>query len=199
MAVRDNKTEQHIIDTAMHVFFTEGRLNATTQDIADAAGINRTLIHYYFRSRDQLFDAVFEKARLAAMRESESVLATPLPFKKKTEKLIDVFLKRLKTYPFLELAITTGLNGKEADIPTGGPVHMKLFLKEIQQEMEKGTIQKTRPVHFLMNLFSLLIYPIMVKPLNMQLFGMNEPEYEKVVNERKKVIMGVLFPDPLKP
>lgn len=196
MAVKDNKTEQHIIDTAMHVFFTEGKLNATTQDIADAAGVNRTLIHYYFRSRDQLFDAVFEKARLAAMTESESVLATTLPFRKKTEHLIDVFLKRLKTYPFLELAITTGLNARDTDIPAGGPVHMKQFLKEVQQEMEKGTIPKTKPVHFMMNLFALLIYPIMVKPLNMQLFGMNEPEYEKIVNERKKVIMGLLFPEP---
>jgi AcrR family transcriptional regulator len=193
MAIKDNKTEQHIIDTAMHVFFTEGKLNATTQDIADAAGVNRTLIHYYFRSRDQLFDAVFEKARLAAMIESEAVLETTLSFKKKTEKLIDVFLKRLKKYPFLEIAITTGLNQMETAHPTNSPKHLQQFLKEIQVEMNKGTIQKTKPVHFMINLFSLIVYPFIVKPLNLQLFGLSEQEYEKIVNERKKVIMGLLF------
>lgn len=193
MAIKDNKTEQHIIDTAMHVFFTEGKLNATTQDIADAAGVNRTLIHYYFRSRDQLFDAVFEKARLAAMIESEAVLETTLPFKKKTEKLIDVFLKRLKTYPFLEIAITTGLNQMETAFPASNPKYMQQFLKEVQVEMNKGTIQKSKPVHFMINLFSLIVYPFIVKPLNLQLFGLSEQEYEKIVNERKKVIMGLLF------
>jgi TetR/AcrR family transcriptional regulator len=151
----------------MHVFFSEGRLNATTQDIADAAGVNRTLIHYYFRSRDQLFDAVFGKARMAALVESEAVLEATLPFKKKIDKLIDVFLKRLRTYPYLEIAVTTGMNQKDGQLPGGAPVYLRSFLKEIQEEMNKGTIPKTKPVHFMMNLFSLIIYPFMVKPLNM--------------------------------
>jgi TetR/AcrR family transcriptional regulator len=192
MAAKDKKTEQHIIDTAMHVFFTEGRLHATTQDIADAAGVNRTLIHYYFRSRDQLFDAVFEKARLESIRESRSVLGADLPFRNKIEQFVDVFLNRLQTYPYLEIALTTSMHDGHhfTDEPE---VFMQHFMKEVQQEMDKGTIQPSSPVHFIMNLFSLVIYPFIVKPLNQHLFGLNEQEYEKIVKERKTVILNMLF------
>ncbi|WP_343673316.1 TetR family transcriptional regulator [Chitinophaga sp.] len=194
MAAKDKKTEQHIIDTAMCVFFTEGRLHATTQDIADAAGVNRTLIHYYFRSRDLLFDAVFEKARLESIRESQSVLSAALPFRNKIEQFIDVFLKRLQTYPYLEISMTTSMyNGHHFRNDLEPEVFMKHFLNEVQQEMDKGTIQRSNPVHFIMNLFSLVVYPFIVKPLNQHLFGLNEQEYEKIVKERKTVILDMLF------
>ncbi|HYD90018.1 MAG TPA: helix-turn-helix domain-containing protein, partial [Flavobacterium sp.] len=54
-AKEQQDTERLIKETAKRVFFGEGRFNATTQEIADAAGVNRTLINYYFRSRDKLF------------------------------------------------------------------------------------------------------------------------------------------------
>lgn len=192
MAGKDKGTEQHILDIAMHVFFTEGRLHATTQEIADAAGINRTLIHYYFKSRDQLFDAVFEKARQESIRESQSVLSAAMPFRMKIEQFIDVFMQRLQTYPYLEIALTTSMhNGHH--FPDEPEVFMQHFLQEVQIEMDKGTILSANPVHFLMNLFSLVIYPFIVKPLNQHLFGLNEQEYEKIVKERKMVILHMLF------
>lgn len=193
MAAKDKKTEQHIIDTAMHVFFTEGRLHATTQDIADAAGVNRTLIHYYFRSRDQLFDAVFEKARLESIRESQSVLGAELPFRKKIEQFVDVFLTRLQTYPYLEISMMTSMYNGHTFKDDDPEVFMQHFLHEVKQEMDKGTIQRSNPVHFIMNMFSLVVYPFIVKPLNQHLFGLNEQEYEKIVKERKTVILNTLF------
>lgn len=192
MAVKDKNTEQHIIDTAMHVFFTEGRLHATTQDIADAAGVNRTLIHYYFKSRDLLFDVVFERARLESIAEAQSVLSAALPFREKIEQFMNVFLARLQTYPYLEVSMTAAIhNGQQFD--EGPEVFMKQFLLEVQQEMDKGTIQRANPVHFIMNLFSLVVYPFIVKPLNQHLFGLNEQEYEKILKERKTVILNMLF------
>ena len=59
MSTKDSATEDLIKETAKRIFFAEGRFNATTQEIADAAGVNRTLVHYYFRSRDLLFEKVW--------------------------------------------------------------------------------------------------------------------------------------------
>ena len=59
MAIRDTGTERLIKDTAKRIFFAEGKLHATTQDIADAAGINKALLHYYFRSKEKLFEMIF--------------------------------------------------------------------------------------------------------------------------------------------
>lgn len=193
MAAKDKKTEQHIIDTAMHVFFTEGRLHATTQDIANAAGVNRTLINYYFKSRDQLFDVVFENARLESIRESRSALGAALPFRKKIEQFVDVTMKRLETYPYLEISMTTSIHNGHSFKYEDPEIFMQQFLQEVAQEMDKGTIQRANPIHFIMNLFSLVIYPFIVKPLNQHLFGLNEQEYEKIVKERKTVIMNTLF------
>ncbi len=49
MAARDTGAEQKIKDTAKRLYFAEGRINATILDIADAAGVSRTLVNYYFR------------------------------------------------------------------------------------------------------------------------------------------------------
>ncbi|WPQ65220.1 TetR family transcriptional regulator [Chitinophaga sancti] len=192
MASKDKKTEQHIIDTAMHVFFTEGRLHATTQDIADTARVNRTLIHYYFKSRDQLFDTVFERARLESIRETQSVLCTALPFRNKIEQFVEILLLRLQTYPFLEISMTASIQ-EGIYLKDKPEVFMQQFITEVQQEMDKGTIQRSNPVHFIMNLFSLVVYPFIVKPLNQHLFGLNEQEYENIVKERKTVILNTLF------
>jgi AcrR family transcriptional regulator len=62
MPVVDAHTEELIKETAMRIFFVEGRLHATTQVIAKEAGVNRGLIYYYFKGRDELFEVVFKEA-----------------------------------------------------------------------------------------------------------------------------------------
>jgi len=62
MPVIDAQTEELIKETAMRIFFVEGRLHATTQVIAKEAGVNRGLIYYYFKGRDHLFEVVVKEA-----------------------------------------------------------------------------------------------------------------------------------------
>ena len=59
-AVQAPDTEQRIFDAALTVFARKGRDGARLQEIADHAGINRALLHYYFRTKSQLYEAVFE-------------------------------------------------------------------------------------------------------------------------------------------
>ena len=86
---KDIETEELIRKTAKRLFFGEGKFNATTQEIADAAGVNRTLINYYFRSRDNLFSQIFEDAVKREEKLREKVLLSDLPFKEKIEMYID--------------------------------------------------------------------------------------------------------------
>ena len=85
MPVVDARTEELIKETAMRIFFVEGRLHATTQVIAKEAGVNRGLIYYYFKGRDELFEAVFKEA-IAVVRNrlGELFLAKSIPFNKKS-------------------------------------------------------------------------------------------------------------------
>ncbi|MGI8637856.1 MAG: TetR/AcrR family transcriptional regulator, partial [Segetibacter sp.] len=110
MPVKDCKTEQLIKDTAKRIFLSEGKMLATTQDIANAAGVNRTLLHYYFRSRELLFDMVFKEALTNLRERLHQVLGSELPFKQKIENLISVFYEELTEAPYLETFIALYLN-----------------------------------------------------------------------------------------
>ena len=66
----EQDTEHRIMAAAAKVFMQKGRLGASMQDIADEAGINRTLLHYYFRNKEKLFDTIFESIFSATVGSS---------------------------------------------------------------------------------------------------------------------------------
>jgi len=199
MPIKDCKTEKNILDTAKRVFFTEGRVYATTQEIADAAGVNRTLINYYFHSKKALFEAVIKTAMEEFKGNADLILLSDMPFREKTEKFIDDFMNNLIRYPYLESFITVDIiqnrlkNNTSLVILVKSPSPIQKYLKEIESEMEAGRIQKSTSVHFMMNLFSLMIYPLIMKPLQMSLMNLDETEYNKILNQRKQVILELLF------
>ena len=193
MAQRDTGTEQLIKDTAKQIFFSEGKLHATTQDIADAAGVNRTLLNYYFRSRDILFEQVATEARAEMSAELDSVFSAELEFKEKVQQLINVFMDQAMKFPYREVYVVTELNRTEKTVPEEKKNRIKQFLKEIDAEMKKGKIRKMDPRHFVMNLFALMAYPLITNCLNKSLYSLNDAEYLKLMKERKKLIFEMVY------
>ena len=196
---KDSKTEQHLKDTARRLFLKEGKMLATTQEIADAAGMNRTLLHYYFRSRDQLFDTVFQEALMKLRVRFHEVIGSNVVFRDKIERLIEVFYEELTELPYLETFIALQLNQEPeryqemfVHLP-GGKERIKCFLKEIQQEMEKGTIPEMKPINYFINLFSLMAYPYVARPIYKNMFALSDAAYNKLLPERKEIILSLLF------
>jgi len=194
MPVKDTGTEKLIKETAKRIFFAEGKLHATTQDIADAAGVNRASLHYYFRSRDQLVATVFKEAMQALSSRLGNIMASSKPFKNKVEELIDVFLAEMVAYPYQETFMITEINTTGYQLIADINVNpTKAFLAEIAKEMEKGTISQMNPAHFLMNLFSLLSYPLIMAPLYRQLLQQTGTSFDQLISERKEVICRMIF------
>lgn len=195
MTVRDTGTEQLIKDTAKQMFFAEGKLHATTQEIADVAGVNRTLVNYYFRSRDILFDQVFNEAQEDLVNILNEVFDSELPFKAKIKKLISVFMDESMRLPYRELFIITQMNRNDIiDSRKARVQRTKAFLSEVEAEMAKGTIKTSNPRHFALNLFSLMNYPLVTAPLQKILFNMSDEEYKTLMEERKQLIYETIFP-----
>lgn len=194
MAIKDKGTEQLIKDTAKRIFFSEGKLHATTQDIADAAGVNRTLVHYYFRSRDLLFEQVVQEANTELRNTLDSVFKGKLNFKEKLKRLIDVFIDETLAYPFRELFIITEMNTRP-DIESDQiyETHIKPFLEEVKLEMEKGNLKTINPKQFLMNLFSLMAYPILAGNLNKNFLKISHTEFNKMMKQRKQIIFDMIY------
>lgn len=194
MAVRDTGAEQLIKDTAKRIFFAEGKMNATTQDIADAAGVTRTLVNYYYRSKEALFKQVFDESMHDMGRRMDEVLAANVPFQKKIENFIDLFYTQLSVYPYQEAFMISEINSHGFNLPhkQRSPV-LNDFLKEIQTQMDLGVVRKMKPVNFLLNLFALMTYPILTRPLFKIVFEFSDQQYDKMVKSRKKMIIDMLF------
>src|SRR5688572_27240190 len=102
MRADEAHTEELIKEKARALFFQKGFLNATTQEIADEAGVNRALIHYYFRSREQMLDILLDETLLEKKDRVQTILTSSLPFKEKIARYIDAIVDYGLTYPYLD-------------------------------------------------------------------------------------------------
>lgn len=198
MSVKDSHTEKLIRDTAMRIFFKEGRFHATTQDIADAAGVNRTLVHYYFRSRDILFKQVFEEGRAAFFKELDEMVQPEHSFRVKIEHLIDIWMEQGIEYPFLDTYLVSQLNNPSVleeltENRVGNADRKDAFYKEIKAEMKAGTIAKMEPMQFLLNLAAMVSYPIIMRPLLERALSIDAKEFNKIIAGRKEAILKTIF------
>lgn len=186
--------EELIKQTAKELFFTKGYLHATTQEIADAAGVNRSLINYYFRSRDLLFQTVYREAVESLKSQLDKVLYDEIPFKEKLTAFIDVYMTELLKYPYRESFLITEICSKNFALKEKKKsAALAHFLKEIGEEMEKGTIKKGDPIQFIFNLFSLMAFPVIMTPLYQKLLDLTNDKYNKLIADRKQIILESIF------
>ncbi|MFP9113993.1 TetR/AcrR family transcriptional regulator [Flavobacterium sp. RHBU_3] len=187
-------TEQLIKDTAKKLFFGEGRFNATTQEIADAAGVNRTLINYYFRSRDNLFNTVFEEAQKQEHDRTEKIVFGDGSLYDKISQYLDVILEQSKEFPYLEIYMVTQMNqGCVYKDPETMNRMLDKFYLQVALEMDKGYITKMRPEQFVLNFISLCSFPVSMRPLLQETMGFSQESYDRLLEERKEIILDMLF------
>jgi len=194
-------TENLIKDTAKRVFFQKGRLKATTQEIADEAGVNRALIHYYFRSREQMLDILLDEVIREKKAKMVEILSSSLPFKEKIAQYISYLVDRGINYPHLENFIISEIarrpEKREIICARDGVKSSDLIKKELHEEIERGGIAMITPEHFMINLSSLCNYPLLAKSIFQTVHGMTDASYKKFLLDRKQVIFRTIFNEAL--
>ncbi len=197
MSNLDCQTEHQIKDRAKILFFTNGILDASTQEIADFAGVNRTLVNYYFRSKKNLFYIVYTEIIEEMRKNYAEIYVSKVSFREKVEALIDYTSEFRESYPFLEIFKineANRFNQMETILQPRSIDESKIFLEEIENEMKKGTIPTYEPVNFLINIISLITFPIVMKPVFRVIFNIStEEQYQKIYNQRKEMVMTILF------
>lgn len=202
MPIIDSQAEELIKGTAMRIFFVEGRLHATTQIIAKEAGVNRGLIYYYFESRDHLFEVVFKEAFLVVRnRMRELFLSRRISFRKKISEFVELSIDQSLKYPYLEMFLITEMNRDNSTllVPLQDELRKEMLgniEEDLKEEIKKGSVPKMSAEQFLLNVMSLTVYPSLYKPMMQQyLVNLDDDGYRKMVEERKSLIMKVLFRD----
>lgn len=191
--IKKDQTQELIKETTKNLFFVKGKFDATTQEIADAAGVNRTLINYYFRSRDNLIQIIFDEAHKVEHEKSEIIMNSDLPFKEKIAQFIEGSLSTSLQYPYLETYIVSQINKGNCHKKEIKDGDLDKLYKDIETEMEMGNIVKMKPIQFVLNMISLLVFPSAVRPLLMDNLMIGEAEFDKIISERKEIILNMLF------
>lgn len=198
--IPEAQTEAVIKEKAKSLFFQKGFLNATTQEIADEAGVNRALIHYYFRSRDQLMDTLLEEAVNEKRAKARAVLSSALPFREKISLYIDIVVEYGLKYPFLENFIITETARNPEKVKALCQTKVKssdLIRKDLEEEIAKGRLLPITAEHFVINLISLCNYPLLAKTVLQNMHGMSDTAYRKFLQDRKEIIYHAIFHEPL--
>lgn len=190
-------TEEQIKQYAKLLFFQKGHLNATVQEIADFAGVKRTSVNYYFRSKDKLFAIVYEELVAGMKAKLDAIYATQCPFEAKIDLYINYLFKIKEQYLYLEVFNIQESNfsfPQQSIVFDHKPLeHLDVFLKEIEEAMQKGIIQRCHPINFLINIISLISYPIIMKPIFLLVYKQDNASYTALLKERKSLIKQIIF------
>jgi TetR/AcrR family transcriptional regulator len=197
MGAEEAQTESLIKEKAKILFFQKGLLKATTQEIADEAGVNRALIHYYFRSRQQMLDMLLEETLLEKKERAFRILSSTVPFREKIALYIDTVVDHGLKYPYLEnfiISETARNPDRMKNFCSQYPVKSSdLIRKQLEEELRKKKIEPITAEHFMVNLVAMCNYPLLAKSVLKTVHGMTEASYKKFLQERKQIIYATIF------
>ncbi len=192
MEAKKDSTEDKILEAAKNVFVTKGMEGARMQEIADEAGINKALLHYYFRSKERLFEAIFTEIIKFAFPQISRIIMSDVGIVTKIEQFVDAYIDVLIKHPFIPGFIIKELNRDPSGL-------FKLVVKygldpqpvfnSIQKAMDEGEIIQMKPRHLAANVVSMCIFPFAVRPiLNFVVFKEDKKALDEFYSERADVI-----------
>jgi len=189
---KEPDTEKKILTAAGKVFMIKGKAGTSMQDIADEAGINRTLLHYYFRNKDKLFDAIFDDVLKKIFPIVAKVFMDKNPLFEKIESFCILYIDMLKDKPFLPFFLFQEIyiNPKRlvGMIKEGG---LDTFVgrESMKKELHQHGVDDMDPRHLIANLIGMVIFPFVGRPMFQKLaFNDDQEAYEIFLEQRKKEV-----------
>ena len=208
-AQRDVSTEQRILDAAHAVFVRRGTAGARMQEIADEARVNKALLHYYFRNKDRLAQAVFQRVAIAVFGRIAQLLTSPASLEDKVRGIIAVYFEQFARTPYAPGYVLSEVNqhperaGQFLElISQGGTLSPKHILQMLQTQIDSrvggGTMRPIDADQFFTNLVSLCVFPFAAKPLLCAVLQLDERGFAEYI-ERRKTALPQFYLDALRP
>jgi AcrR family transcriptional regulator len=191
-----HNTEQLILEAARKVFIKKGLEGARMQEIADEAGINKALLHYYFRSKEKLFNHIFETAINGIFDDVNESIHEEGDVFVFIETFVDNYLTILQKNPFIPNFIFNEINSHPERINQFSN-KIKLNIPGFKHMVEKNIAQKkisaVSPEHLLIDMLGMCVFPYVGRPLLEKVFFDDHPAgAENFLYERKQHIISFL-------
>ncbi len=192
-------TEKRILEAATRVFIKRGTAGARTQEIADEAGLNKALLHYYFRSKDKLAEAVFLQVARDFFPLLLGTLSSDLPLRQKLQAFVDVELDMLAAKPFLPGYIITEMQyrpqkmrevlNKVAPIEEMRATMFGKIQQQIDHEVEAGHMRPGLAEDQVIMMISLMIFPFAAAKMINIIAGIDDEAHHKMMARRREDIV----------
>jgi AcrR family transcriptional regulator len=193
-------SQERIITAATKVFTLKGLEGARMQDIADGAQINKAMLHYYFKNKQQLFEIIFDQKLNQVIGAITSLLNTNISFEQRIREFVEKEISIIKEFPSMPLFVIMEVRKNPSLLlhklndNNMAQIREKLSLV-VKYEIEAGRIRSITVDELFMNIISLCIYPIVAEPVIKQVLNMTDQQYEKILDERKKTIADLIIND----
>jgi AcrR family transcriptional regulator len=192
----NDNTEEQILDAAKSVFQSKGMDGARMQEIADKAGINKAMLHYYYRSKQLLFEAVFKQAFSLLAPQLNAILNDDSSIEEKIKNFTSNYISFILKHPYLPNFIIQELNRNPNFIlkikENKGFPNLEKFKKQVELEVEKDIIRPISAEQLFINIVSLNIFPFVGKPLIMAFANINDKAFKKLIEDRKTEVANFI-------
>ena len=194
---KSKNTEQKIFDAATELFLEKGVDRTSVREIANKAGINLALMNYYFRSKENLFDAIFSMLVKKNTRKMIKIMDSDLGLEEKIRSYVEAYIDMLIENPLLVSFVMAIVHRSQERITQMNAVtslySSPKFAKQIFDESAKGNIVPTNPTQLFVDMLSLITFPFAIKALVKDRTGYGEAEFKAFLEERKKRIPDMLM------
>ena len=205
---RDVDTERRILDAAHVVFVRSGTAGARMQEIADEARVNKALLHYYFRSKDRLSEAVFQRVARGLFGRINQTLTSDAALEDKVRALVAVYIDQLSETPYAPAYVISEVNHHPEraeqfvhSVRQGGADPRLIFdilQTQIDAAARAGIMRKMPARQFFVNLVSLCVFPFAARPLLCAILQLDADGFRGFIAERKAQLpaffLGALRP-----
>lgn len=194
----DGETESRILDAAKAVFIRRGTSGARMQDIAEEAGVNQALLHYYFRSKEKLSEAVFRDTAGRMFPALIQIVGSDMSLTEKIDLIVDTYLTQMTRTPFIPGYVISELHHHperirqllgqlaDGDISTLTKPAFDRLEKQLSAEARAGHIRRMNAPQFFVNLVSLCIFPFAARPMLHAAFGFDDDDFASFIEQRRK-------------
>ena len=214
----DDQTEDRILRAARVVFVRRGTAGARMQEIATEAGVNQALLHYYFRTKERLADAVFRDIAGRIAPTIATLLASDATLEQKVERFVHIYMDNVREHPYLpgyviaELhhhperlkpLLSSDRSDQGGDMLASSVTSLARQVLEklgaqLQQRAAEGTMRQITPEQFLIDLVALSVFPFVARPVLESVFGMDSDAFHLFLDERRERLPAFIL-DALRP
>jgi TetR/AcrR family transcriptional regulator len=193
----DADTESRILDAAHTVFLRRGTAGARMTEIAREARVNHALLHYYFRSKQRLAEAVFRRAIGQFFPVMLATLASDASLEEKVRRVSAAQIDMLLEHRFLPGYLIAELNHYPerasqllSTMAGTSPSNVRARLfgtlgTQLDQAAQSGTLRPITPHEFVLNLVSMVVYPFAARPLVMAIMALDDAAFDAMMMRRK--------------